>query len=161
MNRRQFLRVAAPFGTVAVAGCAQTADRRNCISGFSTPAGPARPYDTLELHEMPEYVTEYDRSVVVDFEDLTDAGKRAVRAPLEAEGEYRECTDDEGTDVMALFSVIERRWEAVGRESFAHTYLHHEGTYYGIEIVHEGDVVKVWSIPCTDRECPATPTPPP
>lgn len=176
VNRRQFLHVAAVTGAGTFAGCvgdvdptgsvspspdAGDADRDGCATDTSTHDGPQSSYDSLMLYRMPEYVTEYSDSVVVEYGELGSGAKRAVEQALASDEEYRECIDGEdGTDVMALFSHIERRWEQTGRESFEHTYLLYEGNYYGITLVQEGDFIRVKSIPCTAEACPTTPTPP-
>ena len=170
MNRRQFLAVAASAAPVGVAGCAGVSDSGSTqqdgsggsggCAGAASTDGPQSPFDYLALHPVPAYVTEYADSVVVRFRDLDDAAKRAVRRALENDGEYRECAaGEETTDVMALFSHVERRWETTG-ESYDHTYLRHDDDYYALNIVQEGDFIRVKSIPCTDEACPGTPTPP-
>lgn len=175
MNRRRFLRVAGATGAACLAGCtghagptvtvdssasADDAEGDDCATTTSA-GGPQSSYDALTLHRMPDYVTEYSGSVIVEYGELGTAAQRAVQRALDADGTYRQCTDGgERTDVMALFSHIERRWGQAGGESFEHTYLRYEGTYYGITLVQEGDFVRVQSIPCTAEACPATPTPP-
>lgn len=175
MNRRQFLTVAVSAGIFSFAGCAGDAestvtpshgvgdaDQDSCANSTATRAGPQLPYDSLTLHQMPEYVTEYPESVIVQYQQLESAAQRAVQRALASDGAYRECTNGrEQTDVMTLFSHIERRWEETGSESFDHTYLHSEGEYYGITLVQEGDFIRVESIHCTEEACPTTPTPPP
>ena len=177
MYRRRFLQLAAPTGAALAAGCAGVgspgrvsdftdssngAKIADCNGDTPTQGGPQSPYDSLTLHQMPGYVTEYAESVIVDYQKLSPVAQHAVHQALNGDEPYRQCSvGQEQTGVMAVFSRIERRWEAAGGESYDHTYLHYEGRYYGITLVQEGDFVRVESIPCTADACPTTPTPPP
>lgn len=170
MNRRKLLRRTVALGVGITAGClgdplptgpdggdGQTRD--GCDA--ETAAGPGSLYDSLQLHRFPDYVAEYSESVVVRYDALGTAASEAVQQALAADGAYEECIrGQEQTSIKALFAHIERRWEAVGREAFEHTYLRYRGDYYGITLVQEGDFVRVKSIPCTADGCPTTPTPP-
>lgn len=170
MHRRTFLRAAAAAGASALAGCAADGGKTSTGSPsdsetpvcphVTTHEGPHAPYDTLSLHPMPDYVTEYPKTVVVEYQSLGAAARRAVERALASDDAYRECGGDGQTDVMALFSHVERRWAEVGREAFRHTYLHRDGVHYGITLVQEGDFIRINSIPCTEEACPTTPTPP-
>jgi len=131
-----------------------------CANESTTRTGPAAPYDTVTLYQVPDYVSEYADTVIVSYDELDSAPQTAVRRALTANGTYRQCTEGLAqTDVMALFSAIEERWTETGTESFDQTYLHYEGRYYAIGIIQEGDHVRVDSVPCTEHECPTTPTP--
>lgn len=170
MKRRQFVQRTATVGLVSISGCIgdrapgesvgdSNGERDECEN--TTAAGPGGLHDSLTLYQLPEYVEEYSGSVVVRYDDLGDASKTAVRRALSADGAYRECTrGTDRTSIKALAAHIEHRWEAVGREAFQQTYLHYQGSYYGIALVQEGDFVRVDSIPCRQEECPTTPTPP-
>lgn len=176
MNRRVLLRVVASAGAVSLAGCTGASDpsataspsdttdddtRPDCPGDTPTPEGPQGPYDSLLLYEVPGYVTEYDETVVVEYRRVGTAGRRAVDRALGTDGPYYECAGgSEPSDVMAFFAAVDARWAETG-ESHAHTYLHHDGAYYGITLVQEGDFVRVQSVPCTAEACPTTPTPPP
>lgn len=174
MNRRKFLGLAATASVIAVTGCAgdigpatetgspsdrsDTTAPSNCTD--TAESGPQSPYDSLTLYQMPDYVTGYDESVILQYDSLGSAAQQAVQHALNSSGAYRECIHGrDQTDIMALFSHIDRRWERTG-ESFEHTYLNYDPEYYGITLVQEGDFIRVKSIPCTAEACPTTPTPP-
>lgn len=171
MNRRRLLQRAATIGLVATAGCVSddTAgkttptdppDQDGCAA--ETAAGPGSVYDSLTLHELPAYVTEYEATVLIQYDSLDAAATDAVRQALATDGAYKECSRGQTpTTIRALFAHIDRRWEDVGREAIRNTYLIHQGRYYGISLVQEGDFIRVDSIPCTAAACPTTPTPPP
>ena len=175
MNRRRALRRIVTAGTLGFAGCVGAADRTGtagssdgddtddgspCQGATSDHGGPQRPYDSLLLHRVPAYVTEYADSVIVRYRELDAAARRAVGRAVGSDDPYRQCTEDrERTDVMALFAHVERRWQQTARSPHDHTYLRYEGEYHGITIVQEGDFIRVDSIPCTQEACPTTPTP--
>lgn len=150
-----------PTATASPPGGGDDDDQNPCPGDTPTPDGPQKPYDSLSLHRMPGYVSAYPESVIVQYRAAGAAAQRAVQQALTSEGTYHQCTSGrDRTDVMALFSHIERRWQQAGGSSFEHTYLHYEEGYYGIVLVQEGDFVRVDSIPCTSEACPTTPTPP-
>lgn len=161
MNRRQVLHRAGAIGVVSLAGCVGGDDQNPCPGISFSNDGPQKPYDSLQLHPMPEYVTEYSDSVVIQYRELGAAAQRAVQQAISSDEPYRQCTEGrDQTDVMALFSHIERRWQQADRSPHDHTYLQYEGDVFGITLVQEGDFIRVNSIPCTSEACPTTPTPP-
>lgn len=170
MNRRRILQRAAAIGLVSTAGCigdgisrgateTGTPDQDSCEDETAT--GPGSVYDSLNLYELPDYVTGYEESVLIRYDNLSSAAQDAVQGALATDGTYEACSrGQEQTTIRALFARIERRWEDVGRDAIRHTYLVYQGKYYGITLVQEGDFIRVDSIPCTSDECPTTPTPP-
>jgi len=154
MNRRQFLGMGAAGGMLGLAGCVS---RIKCVVDGD--------YDHLNLKLMPEYVAEYPSSVILHYRDLSSAEQRVVDRAT-SRGDYKQCHafDGEPNGIMKLGDHIQQRWtqEGESEEVVTHTYLEHEGEYYGISIVLL-DVVLIDSIPveCNDEGCHSvTPTPP-
>jgi hypothetical protein len=108
------------------------------------------PRDRLKLDEVAAVTAEADEAVVVEFGNLAEKAKEAVEQALEnggtltcSTGQYSDTT---GVDVLAEH-IMRHREETGERDAIERTYLSYDGTYYGMMLVQDGDMMVVDSLP--------------
>lgn len=124
MNRRTLLQRTVPVALVALTGCSAVKCR---IDGD---------YDRLTVE--PTSRPDPERSIVVDVEELSPAVQNTVDEAI-ASGSVKQCHDfgTGTTDVEALWSHIETKWEETGETDFEkleRTYLRRKAEHFGLEI---------------------------
>jgi hypothetical protein len=139
VSRRTVLKVPASFCAVSLAGCTELNRAVGCRLNND--------YDILELDPVSEEVATSPDSIVVQYENLGPAAQSAVEKAVTSDDEYRECHrfDDGQTGIEKLFGAIEAKWSEAGvQDAGERTYLHYDGTYYGI-VLATLDMVQVSS----------------